>query len=151
MRETFMDRLPLSRTAVDRDAATRDVPGALEAAWADPATRVLVLARRKALLAADPDRLRLALLPPAEVPEAQLVVYLGRTLEDSADGPAGTVVLGALLDDAAADALAADPERWADLRTQGAVLDARDAGLFTEALGLVNWHGTHAHSPRTGV
>jgi NAD+ diphosphatase len=53
--------------------------------------------------------------------------------------------------DAAADTIAADATRWADLRTQGAVLDARDAGLFTEALGLANWHRTHGHSPRTGL
>jgi len=151
MSETFFDRLPLSRTAVDRDAAGRDVPGALEAAWADPATRVLVLGRRKALLADDPGRLRLGLLPPAEVPDPQLVLYLGRTLEVSEDGPAGTIVLAALVDDATADAIAADDSRWADLRTQGATLDARDAGLFTEALGLANWHGTHGHSPRTGL
>ncbi len=151
MRETFMDRLPLSRTAVDRDAATRDVPGALEAAWADERTRVLVLGRQKALLAPGSGRLRLALLPPSQVPDPQLVLYLGRTLEDADDAPAGTVVLAAVLDDAAADAVAADPDRWADLRTQGAVLDARDAGLFTEGLGLANWHRTHPHSPRTGA
>jgi NAD+ diphosphatase len=151
MADAFSDRLPLSRTAVDRDAATRDVPGALEAAWDDAATRVLVLASRKALLADDGDRVRLALLPPTRVPDPQLVVYLGRTLEDSVDGPAGTIVLAALVDDAGAAAIAPGESRWADLRTQGAALDARDAGLFTEALGLANWHATHAHSPRTGV
>jgi NAD+ diphosphatase len=127
------------------------VPGALEAAWSDDTSRVLVLARRKALLTAGPGRPRLALLPPSAVPEPQLVLYLGRTLEDSEDGPAGTVVLAALVADESADAIARDEARWADLRTQGAALDARDAGLFTEALGLANWHGTHQHSPRTGV
>ncbi|HEV7624565.1 MAG TPA: NAD(+) diphosphatase [Amnibacterium sp.] len=151
MRETFMDRLPLSRTAVDRDAATRDVPGALEAAWADEATRVLVLGRQKALLADGSDRVRLALVPPSQVPDPQLVLFLGRTLEHAGDAPAGTVVLAAVVGDAAADTIAADATRWADLRTQGAVLDARDAGLFTEALGLANWHRTHGHSPRTGL
>jgi NAD+ diphosphatase len=42
-------------------------------------------------------------------------------------------------------------ERWADLRLDGAAMDARDAGLFTEALGLANWHRSHAHSPRSGA
>jgi NAD+ diphosphatase len=60
-------------------------------------------------------------------------------------------VLAAVVADAAADAIAPEAHRWADLRTQGAALDARDAGLFTEALGLANWHGTHGHSPRTGA
>ncbi len=146
-----MDRLPLSRTAIDRDAPARDRPGALEAAWAADETRVLVLARQKALLAADADRPRLALLQPSAVPEPELLLYLGRLLEESVDGPAGTPVLAAVLAPEAADALEPDERRWADLRTQGAALDARDAGLFTEALGLANWHATHAHSPRTGV
>lgn len=151
MSEAFLDRLPLSRTAVDRDAATRDRPGALETAWADQSTRVLVLAGQTALLSTGPGQPRLALLPPSQVPDPQLVLYLGRTLEHAPDAPAGTPVLAAVLDEPTARALAADPARWSDLRGHGAALDARDAGLFTEALGLANWHRSHGHSPRTGA
>ncbi|MDQ1531175.1 MAG: diphosphatase [Microbacteriaceae bacterium] len=146
-----MDGLPLSRSAVDRDASTRDLPGALESAWRDPATRVVVLRGDRALLAGADPQPRLALLVPSDLPEPDLVLYLGRLLEDAPDGPAGTPVLATVLGEAAAAALADAEERWADLRLHGAALDARDAGLFTQALGLANWHRTHRHSPRSGV
>ncbi|MDQ1513123.1 MAG: diphosphatase [Microbacteriaceae bacterium] len=151
MRGSFMDGLPLSRSAVDRDAPTRDRPGALEEAWADPGTRVVVLRGERALFAPAGERPRLALLQPSELPEPELVVYLGRLLEDSPEGPAGTPVLATALSAAAAESLQVPEERWADLRLDGAELDARDAGLFTQALGLANWHRTHGHSPRSGV
>ncbi len=149
MRDTFFDRLPLSRTAVDRDAADRDVPGALEAAWADPATRVLVLPRRKALLADDPGRAP----PRPSAPRRgriRVVLYLGRTHEDAEDGPAGTVVLAALVDDATADALATDEARWARPAHLGATprrARRRPVHRGARARELAS----HArHSPRTG-
>ena len=33
-----------------------------------------------------------------------------------------------------------DHENWTDLRTSGADLDARGAGLLTTAVALLNWH-----------
>ncbi|WP_375388345.1 NAD(+) diphosphatase [uncultured Amnibacterium sp.] len=142
MPQGFTDALPLARSTLDRDAAARDRPGVLEAAWADPATRVAVLQRGLALLAADGDGL--ALVPPATLPEPALLLYLGRTTEEG-DPPAGTVVLGAAYDDEAVEG------EWADLRLDGARLGARDAGLFAELLGLANWHRAGGFSPRTGA
>ena len=141
MVEGFTDALPLSRSTLDRDAAARDRPGVLEASWADPATRVAVLQRGLALLAPGGDGL--ALVPPSTLPEPSLLLYLGRTTEDG-DPPVGTVVLGAVYDDEAVEG------DWADLRLDGARLDARDAGLFAELLGLANWHRVSGFSPRTG-
>src|SRR6185503_14068003 len=40
--------------------------------------------------------------------------------------------------------------RAVSLRDVGHLLDARDAGLFTTAAALNNWHASHAYSPRTG-
>jgi NAD+ diphosphatase len=140
--EGFSDALPLSRSTIDRDAATRDVPGALEAAWADPATRVAVLAQQRALLADGGDAL--ALLPPDGLPDPVLLLHLGRTTEEGDDPPAGTVVLGAVYDEPPF------PGEWADLRLDGARLSARDTGLFAELLGLANWHRVSGFSPRTG-
>ncbi|MGN6445520.1 NAD(+) diphosphatase [Amnibacterium sp.] len=140
--EGFSDSLPLGRSTLDRDALSRDRPGVLEDAWADPATRVAVLAGGRALLT--DDGAALALLPTAVLPEPALVVYLGRTTEEG-DPPAGTVVLGAVYE---RPPLEGD---WADLRLDGARLGARDAGLFAELLGLANWHRVAAFSPRSGA
>jgi NAD+ diphosphatase len=40
--------------------------------------------------------------------------------------------------------------RAADLREAAALLNDRDAGLFTHAVALANWHATHTHCPRCG-
>ncbi len=37
------------------------------------------------------------------------------------------------------------------LRQVGALLGDRDAGLFTHAAALANWHATHGHCPRCGA
>ncbi|RIX30958.1 NAD(+) diphosphatase [Amnibacterium setariae] len=140
MPEGFSDSLPLSRSTLDRDALNRDRPGALDEAWADPATRVAVLTNGKAFRATDG---ALALLPTDALPRPELLLYLGRTTEEG-DPPAGTVVLGAVYDEAPLQG------EWADLRLDGATLSARDAGLFAELLGLANWHRVSAFSPRTG-
>jgi NAD+ diphosphatase len=150
MSSSFTDALPLSRSTIDRDAATRDEPGAIEAALADPRTRVVVLARGRALLT-EGGEVRLALLPAAEVPGPDQLLYLGRATDTEDDLDEGAAVLAALLDGDTADALAPDEARWADLRLQGAMLGARDAGLFAQALGLANWHRVSRFSPRTGA
>ena len=41
--------------------------------------------------------------------------------------------------------------RSADLREAAALLNDRDAGLFTHAVALANWHATHTHCPRCGT
>jgi NAD+ diphosphatase len=140
--EGFSDSLPLGRSTLDRDALSRDRPGVLEDSWADPATRVAVLAGGRALLTADGSGL--ALVAPASLPEAELLLYLGRTTE-AGDPPAGTVVLGAVYREAPVEG------EWADLRLDGGRLSARDAGLFAELLGLANWHRVAGFSPRNGA
>jgi NAD+ diphosphatase len=37
------------------------------------------------------------------------------------------------------------------LRQAGALLSDRDAGLFTHAVALANWHDTHTHCPQCGT
>jgi len=39
----------------------------------------------------------------------------------------------------------------AGLRQAGPLLGDRNAGLFTEAVALANWHATHTHCPRCGA
>ena len=144
MPNSFLARLPLSRYEVDRDYLTRDQPDAIGRLLADPATRVLPLFQGSALLSGPS---ALALVPVSALPPAELYVYLGRSLSTTSPEPVGTPVVAAVLTDAGH--LADSP--WGNLRQLGSTLSDRDAGLFTEALGIVNWHASHPFSPKTGV
>lgn len=139
---SFAERLPLARAALDRDAASRARPiGELRS---EPRTRIAVVHEGRALMSGDEG---LALLDPAELPSAALELFLGRTTGEDA----GRAVLAALVDDATADRLASVPGRsFAGLRDAGPVLGTRDAGIFTEALALANWHAAYGFAPRSG-
>jgi NAD+ diphosphatase len=144
MPNTFLARLPLSRYEVDRDYLTRDAEDAIPRLLSDPATRLLPIFQGTALLSGAAS---LALVPVTAVPPAELYVYLGRSVSTTSPEPVGTPVVAAVLTDAGHLAEA----DWGNLRQLGSRLSHRDAGLFTEALGIVNWHASHAFSPRTGV
>lgn len=141
--QTRLLDLPLSRSALDRDHASRTDEGLLERLWADPASRVLAILDGQALLEGPH---RLALLRPEALARPALSVYLGRTVEDAEGLPAGTPILAAALEDAGHLAEA----DWIDLRRAGARLADLDAGVFTQALAILNWHSSHRFSPQTG-
>jgi NAD+ diphosphatase len=124
----------LSRATVDRDAATRADPAALEAAW--QSARVLVLHDGTALVQED-DRPTLVFLDSRDAPPGDRL-YLGR----DAEGPVFAVV-GPL-----ARRLGCRPR---GLREVGTLLDDRDAGLLVHAVGLANWHATHPCCSRCGA
>ncbi|MDF2444257.1 MAG: diphosphatase [Subtercola sp.] len=168
--KTLLPSLPLSRFEIDRDHLFRDTPDLFEVLWADESTRVLPIWRQQALLATgDPaageadwagtpvgeagenEHPSLALFAPADVPTADLLVYLGRSLVEDGAEPLGTRIVAATLTDEAAALLEPDESRWVNLRTVAAELDDLDAGAFTEALGIVNWHRSHTHCPRCGA
>ena len=144
MSQSFLKRLPLSRFEVDRDYLARDRPGLIEELRADPAARVLPVFDGRALLKSDTE---LSLLPFDQLPPAQTLVYLGLTTTATDSEPVGTPVVAAQLVDAGSLA----DGHWSNLRTVGSRLSDRDAGLLTEALGILNWHLSHGFSPRTGA
>ncbi|SEN13640.1 NAD(+) diphosphatase [Cryobacterium luteum] len=154
---TFTTGLPLSRQAVDRDHLSRGLPELFDQLWADDSTRVLPVWHGKMLLAPhDPGTgPRLALLPPMGLlmspQNVGLRVYLGRSLPTNLPEEFGTRIVAVNLDDDAAVRLEPDEDRWVGLRTVATVLGDRDAGLFTEALGVLNWHASHGHCPRCGA
>src|SRR3984957_4657385 len=41
--------------------------------------------------------------------------------------------------------------RAVSLREAGSLLGDRDAGLFTHAVALANWHDSHTHCPQCGT
>jgi len=137
--------LPLSRHELDRDYLGRNREGLFDELWGDPATRVLVLWNGNALVGANG---RLALLPTDRVPDAELRLYLGRSL---ATDSLGLPLVAAVIGDEAAVRLDPEPTAWGNLRLVGNTLNDLDAGLFTAALALSNWHKSHGFSPRTGA
>jgi NAD+ diphosphatase len=142
--------LPLSRYEFDRDYLARARPSLFDELAADPTTRFLLLWHGKGLLASE-DGTELALVRRDAVPPAELWLYLGRSVSDSAHEPAGTPVVAVVLeDDDAAASVTSNPGLWGNLRSVGSTLTDRDAGMLTEALALANWHTSHLFSPRTG-
>ncbi|TQL47387.1 NAD+ diphosphatase [Homoserinimonas aerilata] len=146
-------RLPPRRSVLDRDAPTRIRPGAIAELAADGASRVLVLNGRSALAGGGVLRLLPAHeLPPGAFDSADAVVYLGRSLAESAAEPVGTPVLALAVTDEMAAAIAG--AEWVSLRSLALGADARpsirDFELLATALALVNWHASHGFSPLTG-
>ena len=131
---TSLGELALSRGTVDRVTEKRTDPAWLDAAWADPRARVLVVSRGQALMRIDDSRAGLLFVPPRAAPAGTRFV-----LGQDADG---TVYFGVSADLPAA----LDGARPGSLREAGSLLGARDAGLFTHAVALANWHITHTHT-----
>jgi len=143
MQPSFASRLPLSRFQLDRDALARERENLFEELWADPATRILPIYQGSALLSSPTT---LALLPVSAAPAGDLRVYLGRSIAESSPEPVGTPIVAVEIEDATQLAEA----EWGSLYRVATVLDDRDAGMFVEALALLNWHASHRFSPRTG-
>jgi NAD+ diphosphatase len=137
--------LALARGTVDRVTARRLDKDWLDAAWKDPRTRVLPVSDGQALVREDGEHIELVFVSPQQAPPGTRFL-LGQDTD-------GTVYFGvstALPEIGAADS-AADGLRLASLREVGALLPDRDAGLFTHAVALANWHNTHTHCPLCGA
>jgi NAD+ diphosphatase len=138
--EFTSDVPPLARTTLDRSALRRRDDAWLAEAWTSGLVLVVDLDKGgRALVADRPEGgAGLVLLPAAEAPEAEHW-FLGV----DPDGTTLWTVAGPLPE--------IDGARPASLRDVGHLLDARDAGLFTAAAALGNWHRSHQFSPRTGL
>ncbi|BAL92557.1 putative NUDIX hydrolase [Actinoplanes missouriensis 431] len=130
---------PLARTTLDRAAHRRKDDAWLAEAWTRGQVLVVDLDKGgRALVTDRPDGgAALILVPSSEAPEAERW-FLG---EDADGTPLWTVD---------APVTASEGRRASTLREIGHLLDDRDAGLFTAAAALGNWHRSHAFSPRTG-
>ncbi|HZR50888.1 MAG TPA: NAD(+) diphosphatase [Streptosporangiaceae bacterium] len=140
-----LGRLALARGTLDRLTERRSDEAWLEKAWADPRTRVLTVDDGRASVRfGDDEDATLVLDSPADVSPDAARYLLG---QDS-DG----VVYFAVHDTLRAGREAGpDGVRAASLRSVGAMLSDRDAGLLTHAVALDNWHTTHTHCPRCGA
>jgi NAD+ diphosphatase len=135
---TPLEALALSRGTVDRVTEKRSDQDWLDAAWKDPRTRVLVVSGGQALVRLDDTRAELVFLSPPEAP-AGLRMLLGQDTDD-------VVYFGVNGELPSLDGL-----RAVSLREAGSLLGDRDAGLFTHAVALANWHDSHTHCPLDGT
>jgi NAD+ diphosphatase len=106
---------------------------------------VLVVHDSQALVLTREGQLELVFVPPADAPEGTRFL-LG---VDSA-GVAYFGVNGAAELEPSTRSAGSDINPMA-LRTAGALLSDRDAGLLTHAVALAYWHETHTHCPRCGT
>jgi NAD+ diphosphatase len=123
----------LSTRSHERIGGRRTDDAWLAEKWADPATRVLVLAGGRFPLTEAGDAVRW--LSPAEAPEGE------RLLLGERDGVVHFVVLTRGF---------RAPDDWGMLRTVGPRLGAVDAGLVVQAQALGEWHRAHRFCPRCG-
>jgi NAD+ diphosphatase len=142
--------LPLARGGLDRHGEVRSRPELLDELRADPTVRAVVLKGRRALVTGD----TLDRLTPSELPEPELLVYLGRTIDETPEMPAGTGILLWVLGDAEADTITDDEDRWFDLRRSGHRLSDTDVGILATSLAIAGWHRAepfcaHCGSPTT--
>jgi NAD+ diphosphatase len=131
---------PLARTTLDRAALRRRDPQWLDEAWQRGLLLVVDIGSNGAALVRElpTGGARLVLLDTAKAPEGERL-FLGVD-------PDGTPLF--MVD---AELPAIEGARPMTLRDVGERLDDRDAGLFSAAAALGNWHATHAYSPRSGL
>ncbi len=133
--------LPLSRGSLDRAAHRRSEPDLVSTLLADPATRVAVLVAESMEVLPDG---ALALRAPSPDDRHRLAFFLGEEVQ--AAGTARVAHLAVVGDPT--EAGHGDSET---LRTAGEELGDRDAGVFTTAQALANWHAAHQFCPRCGA
>jgi len=144
----------LSRSEVDRASARREDPEWIAAAWADDRSRLLVLDKDQALVRFGDGAAELVLVPPAQAPDGVrflLGTDSGGTAYFGVAGPVGGLGAGPLPPPGTDMGPPEPGVRPAGLRQAGPLLGARDAGLFTHAVALANWHARHTHCPRCGA
>ena len=142
---------PLARWELDRDYLSRSRPELFDELWSVESTRVLAMHDGKVLLRPGTQTPQLLMLPVDQVPTANLRVYLGKTTSETSFEPAGAAIVLALVNDNSANQIQPDSSAWVGLRGLGAELSDRDAGIFTQALALANWHQTNQHCPKCGT
>jgi NAD+ diphosphatase len=138
---------PLARQALDRDYLLRANPELFSILRSQPNSMALLMHQGKVLLGQDA---ALALVPLAFAPESKVQVYLGQSIEATSSVAAGSAICLVVIDQAQADLIEPNPKSWISLRATGAGLSDLDAGIFTQALALNNWHQANTHCPSCG-
>ncbi len=125
-------QIALSVRAHDRVGRRRTDDAWLAETWADPATRVLPIAKGRFPMSRGGTSP--AWTTPRDAPDGQRL-FLGEQ---------GGVAHFAVLLDAPLD------DSWADLRLAGPSLSQAEASLLVHAVALAEWHRAHRFCPRCG-
>jgi NAD+ diphosphatase len=142
---------PLARFALDRDYQFRPNPELFDVLWENQSTRVLAMHEGRVLLESGKGNPAIKLLNVDQVPTANLRVYLGKTTEQNGQLAQGSPIVLAVLNENSAMLLEPDKSNWHNLRSLGASLSDLDAGIFTQALALNNWHQSSTYCPLCGT
>lgn len=133
------DGPPLARTSLDRAAHRRRDEAWLAEAWKTGLVVVVDIAKggRALVSGASTDSPALVLIGADAAPDGERL-FLGVD-------PAGVPIFA--IDAPLPEAAGSEPRTLRDI---GDRLNPRDAGIFTTAAALGNWHATHRYSPRSG-
>ena len=138
---TLLDTLILARSGVDHAGERRSDREWMSARRSDPASRLMCVNAGGAPIVSDDGAISLGM----------------RSVVETDAAPEDVTFLG-VDDDDIAYFVEHVPERechghleWGELRTIGAELDDRDAGLLVTAVALDNWRGGHQRCPRCGA
>ena len=137
--QVSLPHLALSADPHDRAGVRRTDPAWLDQRWADPTSRVLVVAGARVRLDGD----RVEWLPPGQAPEGVRVLLGDRD---------GITRFALLVEDDAA-VTTQDESHWVGLRgLLGPLAEGRvpDVPLVLHAIGLAEWHAATRHCPRCG-
>jgi NAD+ diphosphatase len=142
----------LARASFDRAAHRRSDVGWLDEAW--QRAQVLLLSPKSATAVTDDHVPRLAFRPAVDLPDdvprrflgvAGDAVYFTCTTEPATTEPGTT-------EPATTEPATTEPgSGWLTLRDLGPTLDDLQAGLFTTAVALEQWHQRHTHCPLCGT
>lgn len=130
--------LVLSRAAIDRAAALRADPQWITDALADPSSLFIAVSEGDVLMRAP------HAVATVDRPDAGTPTFLGVD-ENSA------AVFAVHLPKDAREQVADQGALWANVRSVGAQVNDRDAGLMVTATALDNWQRAHRHCPRCGA
>jgi NAD+ diphosphatase len=125
--------IALSRHPHDRIADRRVNDAWLADAWADPATRVLVLSGTRFR----PVDGQLTWLAPDDAPDGRRILLGDRD---------GVIHFAVIADPSVADG----QDGWTGLRGAVQFIDETDAELLVHAIGIAEWHWSTRHCPRCG-
>lgn len=141
---------PFAAGVLDRDAVTRNTPEMLQAAWADPAARLLRLKGVEIpIVADDTGSFRLDLLPTEgefvpRGPGAMVEhVYVGRM-------PSGPVFAMAHPEAETTEDMDVSPAEWRHPFEVGSELTELECEVIVVASALLRWHEAAEYSPRDG-
>jgi NAD+ diphosphatase len=138
-----LSQLALARSTLDRATERRRNTSWVDARWADPRCRVLVVSDGQAAVSEDASALVYA--SPSDLDESGVGVEERYLLGLDAEGVPYFAVPGE-------DQFpSGDGTRLAGLREAGGLLSDRDAGVLVHAIALSNWHAVHPCCARCGT